>query len=284
MSSLLKDKTALITGGARGIGKAITKQLLKDGASVLICSRKKVELQSTVKELDPSGRKLFYFVADVSNLKSCKKLFEYARKLFNHLDILVNNAGIYGPIGLLEKSSSEEWTKTIDINLQGTVHCTQLALPLMKKQKKGKIINLAGAGIGGQRPLSRFSAYYTSKAAVAAFTEVIAAEVLEDNIQVNCISPGAINTYFVDYLLSQGPLRAGAMYEQALETKKTGGDSPDIAAALVSFLASDTSNNVTGKILSAKWDKIITLKKLTSKNKNLYTLRRIDEELFSEKK
>ncbi len=282
--NVLTGKTALITGGARGIGKAIARQFLEDGALVLICSRKKEELEKTCKELDPSGKKLFYFVADISVYNDCENLFNYSLKIFKKLDILVNNAGVYGPIGLLVENSPSEWVKTIHINLLGAVYCTKLALPQMKKQKKGKIINLAGAGVGGQNPLSRFSAYYTSKAGIAAFTEVIASEVSEDNIQVNCISPGAINTYFIDYLLSQDPKNAGPMYKQALVTKRTGGDSPGSATKLVSFLASDVSKNVTGKILSAKWDKIELLKKLNKKNKNLFTLRRIDEELFSEKK
>ena len=280
----LNKKTALVTGGARGIGKAITKQLLKDGASVLICSRKKEELQNTCKELDPPGKNLFYFVADVSDFNQCKKLFNYTKKIFNKIDILVNNAGIYGPIGFLEENSAEEWLHAIQVNLLGTGYCTKLALPLMKLQGHGKIINLAGAGIGGSKPLSRFSAYYTSKAGVAAFTEVIAREVIEDNIQVNCISPGAINTYFVDYLLAQDPKKAGPMHEQALNLKKTGGDSLQPTMTLVSFLASSESNNVTGKILSAKWDKIESLIKLTPEDKNKFVLRRIDEELFSEKK
>lgn len=281
---VLINKTALITGGARGIGKALAQQFLEDGALVLICSRKKEELEKTCKELDPSGKKLFYFVADVSNYKDCEKLFKHAKNLFKHIDILVNNAGIYGPIGLLEENPFDEWVKTIQINLLGTVYCTKLALPQMKKQRKGKIINLAGAGIGGKKPMSRFSAYYTSKAAVVAFTEVIASEVSEDNIQVNCISPGAINTYFSDYLLVQDPKKVGPMYEQTLKQKKFGGDSLELGAKLAVFLASDESNNITGKILSAKWDKIDALKKLNKKNKNIYTLRRIDEELFNEKK
>lgn len=281
----LKNKTALVTGGARGIGKAISKQLLKDGASVLICSRKKEELINTCRELDPSGKKLFYFVADVSDFDQCKELFVYAKKIFNNkIDILVNNAGIYGPIGLLEDTSVEEWLHAIQVNLLGTVHCTKLILSLMRRQRQGKIINLAGAGIGGPKLLSRASAYYVSKAGVVAFTEVVAAEVLEDNIQINCISPGAINTFFVDYLLSQDPKKAGPMYEEALNLKKTGGYSLEPVMTLVSFLASDESNSITGKILSAKWDKIETLKKLTPENKNKFVLRRIDEDLFSEKK
>ena len=280
---VLENKNAIITGGARGVGRATTERFITDGARVLICSRTIEELKKTSKEIDPSGKSLSFIEVDVSNYEECQKLFAYSKKIFKTLDILVNNAGIYGPIGLLETNPPKDWLKTIEINLMGTVYCTQLALEQMKNQKHGKIINLAGAGVGGKKPLSRFSAYYTSKAAVAAFTEVIASEVMENNIQVNCISPGAVNTYFTDYLIAQGPEKAGQMYEQALKQKETGGDSPELGANLASFLASDQSNNVTGKTLSAKWDKISDLKNLSPKDSNKYTLRRIDEELFGEK-
>ncbi|OGY24667.1 MAG: hypothetical protein A2172_03695 [Candidatus Woykebacteria bacterium RBG_13_40_15] len=279
----LENKNAIITGGARGFGRAITERFIADGAKVLICSRTIEELKKTSKEIDPSGKSLYFVEADVSNHEVCQKLFTYTKKVFKTLDILVNNAGIYGPVGSLETNSPKDWLKTIEINLMGTVYCTRLALEQMKNQKHGKIINLAGAGVGGKKPLSRFSAYYTSKAAVAAFTEVVASEVANYNIQVNCISPGAINTYFTDYLIAQGPEKAGPMYEQALKQKETGGDSPELGANLASFLASGQSDNVTGKTLSAKWDKISNLKKLSLKDSDKYTLRRIDEGLFGEK-
>lgn len=280
---ILKNKTALITGGARGVGRSITEKFLGEGAKVLICSRNEEELKQTVKELDPSGRRLFFTKCDVSSFEDCQKLFELTKNKFKSLDILVNNAGIYGPIGLVETNDPKEWAKTLEINLLGTVNCTMLALKIMKKQESGKIINLAGAGVGGKKPLSRFSAYYTSKSAVAAFTEVVASETLEDNIQINAISPGAINTYFTEFLLAQGKDKAGEMYDQALKQKETGGDSPQLGADLCVFLASEESGNVTGKLLSAKWDKQENLRKLTPKNSNRYTLRRIDEELFGEK-
>ena len=279
----LKNKTAVITGGARGVGRSITEKFLSEGARVIICSRNEDELKKTAKELDSSGQSIIYLTADVSKIEDCQKLFKFIKSKFNSLDILVNNAGIYGPIGLLETNNSTQWAKTIEINLLGTMYCTQLALEMMKQQKSGKIINLAGAGVGGKKPLGRFSAYYTSKAAVAAFTEVVASEVVDDNIQINCISPGAINTYFTEFLLAQGKDKAGEMYDQALKQKETGGDSPELGAELCVFLASKESGNVTGKLLSAKWDKQENLRKLTPKNSNRYTLRRIDEEFFGEK-
>lgn len=279
----LKNKTAIVTGGARGVGKAIVEKFIFEGMRVVICSRSEKELKEAVAELDPTGKSLFYITCDVSNYDECQKLINFAITKLKKIDVLVNNAGIYGPIGLVDTNSPKDWLKTIEINLMGTVYCTQLVLKQMKRQKSGKIINLAGAGIGGKKPLGRFSAYYTSKGAVAAFTEVVASEVEEFNLQVNCISPGAINTYFTDYLLAQDPKKAGPMYEQAKKQKATGGDSPKLGADLAAFLASDESNNVTGKILSAKWDNKESLKKLGLKDKNKYTLRRIDEEFFGEK-
>jgi NAD(P)-dependent dehydrogenase (short-subunit alcohol dehydrogenase family) len=154
----------------------------------------------------------------------------------------------------------------------------------MKKQGEGKIINLAGAGVGGTRPLARFTAYYTSKMAVTGFTEVIAEEVKEHNIQVNCISPGGVNTYFTDLLLKNGMEKAGKeMFEQAKKQKESGGDSPDLAAQMVMFLASKESTHISGKIISVKWDKIEDLKNINYVKNNLYNLRRIDNIKFYEK-
>lgn len=277
-------KIAIVTGGARGIGKVVSNRLVKEGFTVLICSRDKKEVDNTCKEIDPTGKKVFGIKADVTNFKDCKKLIDFTYKKFKKIDVLFNNAGIYGPIGHVEENSSEKWIEAMKINLFGTLFCSQLVIPIMKKQRSGKIINMAGAGVGGKRPLARFSAYYTSKTAVVGFTEVIGAELQEFNIQVNCISPGAINTRFTDFLLSQGKDKAGdVMYEQALKQKKSGGDSPLLAAELIAFLVSPESNHITGKMLSAKWDKIEMLKKLNKDSNSLFTLRRIDKELFYEK-
>jgi len=280
-----KSKYAIVTGGARGIGKVVVKQLVQDGFTVLICARNKKEIDATCKEMNSSSEKVFGIQADVSSFSDCKKLVDYSYKKFGKINVLVNNAGIYGPIGPVEANPPKDWVNAMQINLFGTLYCSQLVIPIMKKQKSGKIINMAGAGVGGKRALARFSAYFTTKTAVVGLTEVMAAEVEGDNIQVNCISPGAINTYFTDYLLAQGKEKAGnVMYEQALNQKKNGGDSPLLAAKLIAFLASSEANHITGKMLSAKWDTIEALKKLSSHSKNLFTLRRIDNTLFYEKK
>ena len=278
------NRVFIITGGARGIGATIYKSCIKEGFNVVICSRNIEEVNRTINEVDASKKQSLGLKADVSNFDDVQNLVKATMDKFGRIDVLVNNAGIYGPIGLLETNNMKEWIQTMNINLVGTVNLCQAVLPLMKKNKMGKIINMAGAGVGGIKPLARFTAYYTSKMAVVGFTEALAEEVKDDNIQVNCISPGGVNTYFTDLLLASGEEKAGKdMYSQALKQKENGGDSPDLAAKMVMYLASVESNHVSGKIISAKWDKVSFLDDPNIVKKNLYNLRRIDNEFFYEK-
>lgn len=279
---MLLNKNAVITGGARGIGFAIAQELVSQGAKVVICSRTKGELHKALLNLNQSGKVAYGIKCDVSKLSECKRLIKFAQSKLKKINILVNNAGIYGPIGLFEKIELKEWQKAIQINFLGMVYCSYLVIPLMKKNKSGKIINLCGAGVG-VNTLPRFSSYFTSKIAVAGFTEVLADELQEKNIQVNCISPGGVNTYLNEYLLKQGAKKSGKkMYEQALEQKKTGGTPPQLGAKLVAYISSDQSDHLSGRLLSAKWNSIEDLKKVKPNN-NLYRLRRVDGELFDEK-
>lgn len=281
---MLQDKVFVITGGARGIGLAIYKACHACGARVVIGSVNKEEIKAAIKSVDREATRSAGLVIDVSKARDCQKLINFSLKKFGKIDVLVNNAGIYGPIGTLETNNLLDWQKAIEVNLLGTVFCSRAVLPTMKAARKGKIINLAGAGVGGARPLARFTAYYTSKIGVVGFTEALAKEVQNDKIQVNCISPGAVNTFLTDYLLAQGVKKAGKeMYAQAKKQKESGGDSPDLTAKMVIFLASSAADRISGKIISAKWDKIGDLSKPGKIKDNLYNLRRIDNNLFYEK-
>lgn len=279
---MLNSKTAVITGGARGIGLIISKKLIELSFNIVICSRTKKEIDEAIISFDNLKKgKAYGFVADVSDFKQCKDLIDFAYKKLGSLYLLVNNAGIYGPIGRLEENSINDWKQTIDVNLMGAVNCTYLTCKLMKDG--GKIINLCGAGVGGERPLDRFSAYYTSKAAIAAFTEVMAAEFKDKNIQVNCIAPGAVNTLLTEQLISAGVEKAGIeMYRKALKQKETGeGNIYDIEQ-MIEFLCSADSDHLTGCLLSAKWDPVEKLKNVDI-SPNLYKLRRINNRDFYEK-
>lgn len=279
---MLIDKHVVITGGARGIGLAIAKGFVSEGSVVIICSRTKSQLNKALMLLNKKDKVAFGIVCDVSKLIDCQKLIKFASKKFNNkIDILINNAGIYGPIGPFEETDLNHWRQTIDINLMGMVYCSYLIIPFMKNG--GKIINLCGSGVGGSKTKPNFSAYFTSKFAVAGFTEVLAEELKKKNIQVNSISPGGVNTYLNEYLLKQGPEKSGKqIYEEALKQKKEGGTSPEFASNLIIFLSSIEAKHISGRLLSAKWEYPQKLKKVIFSS-NLYKMRRIDQGLFYEK-
>lgn len=279
---MLTGVNAIVTGGTKGIGFSIAKTLLQNNASVVICSRSDQEVDNAVVKLVANGQ-VYGLRADISSLSDCRRLIKFALNKVKTINVLINNAGIYGPIGFLETSEIKAWQKTIEINLMGTVNCSSLVIPIMKAQKKGKIINFCGAGVGSRTTMPRFSAYYTSKFAIAGFTQVLSDEVSPFGIQVNAVSPGGVNTGLTDYLISQGKEKAGEIeFDKAINQRKTGGTSPELVANLVAFLSSSRSDHLTGRILSAKWDKPSSL--TGNKSHDLYKLRRIDNQLFHESK
>lgn len=279
----MSQKTAIVTGGVRGVGLAITQQLIKLDYKVVICSRNNLEIRSTLNLLNKTKRVAYGIKIDISKFSHCKRLIDFANQKLGQVQVLVNNAGIYGPIGPLENNLPDDWLEAIKVNLLGTVYCSQLVIPQMKKRNYGKIINLCGGGVGGKNPLPRFSAYYTSKMAVAGFTEVLAEEIKDGNVQVNCIAPGAINSFFTDYLIAQGPEKAGEkMYQKTINQLKNGGDSLQLVRELVTFLVSDKALHLSGCLLSAKWD---TPESLENKSISFshFKLRRIDQNGFIER-
>lgn len=281
---MLKGKAAIVTGGSRGIGFAISKELTEKGAEVIICSRNQDQLSETVSKLSTSLKPVFGIVADVSKFEDCQKLIQFAYSKWKRIDILVNNAGIFGPIGLLETNEPKSWEEVLAINVLGAVYCSKLAIPYMKNLGSGKIINLAGAGVGGPHAHPRFSGYYTSKAAIVSFTETLAEELKEDNIQVNAIAPGAIATQLqFDLLKMDKSLVGEKMYQTAQQLLEQDGLPLKMVAKLAAFLAEEDANHITGRLLSAKWDSIEELAKVKRFTQNQYRLRRIDNRKFFEK-
>lgn len=272
--------TVIVTGGSRGIGRAIAKNFFDKGASVLICSRDEQSVLSVCGEIDPSGKRFLGMAADVSKIKDCQKIIDAAVNQFGGINILINNAGISGEVNAFENIDLQKWSDTISVNLLGMVNCARLVTPIMKNGGGGKIINFAGGGVGSKNTMPNFSAYYTSKVAVVGFTETVAAELSQVNIQMNAVAPGAVNTGITDYIISQGPKKVGeVMYQKSLEQKKNGGESTDNIVSLINFLCSEQANNINGCLLSAKWDKIEILKD-GKQNNDRFKLRRIDNYLF----
>lgn len=275
----LKGRAAIITGANQGLGEAIAAEFVRQGADVFICARDKRKLSlahEKLKNLGAKSQKTGCMVADISKEGDVKKLIKTAGAKFKRIDILVNNAGIYGPKGPLETMNSSDWLKAIQINLLGVFYCCKHVLPVMKKNRYGKIINLSGGG--ATTPFPFFSAYAAAKAGVVRLTETLAEECKGFHIDVNSLAPGALNTRLLEEALAAGPQVVGKeFYAKSLQQKQTGGASLKRAAALCAFLASSSSDGLTGRLMSAVWD---PWEKLTEhfealQKTDIYTLRRI---------
>lgn len=250
---MLKNKKAVITGGGRGIGKVIARHFLAEGVRVLLVARTQAELVATREELSPLGR-VEILAADVSVEADVARVAKKVSDLYlwGRVDILVNAAGIQGPIGHITDIDATEWRKVIEVNLIGTFLMIKALLPFMKEQKHGKIINFAG---GGEGAYPNFTAYVASKGGIVRLTETVAAELKSFHIDVNAIAPGAVNTKMLDEVLEAGPIKTGSeTYEKSLKQKEIGGIPPEKAAKLALFLASELSDDLSGKIISAVWD------------------------------
>jgi 3-oxoacyl-[acyl-carrier protein] reductase len=268
-------QVAVVTGGSQGIGKAIARRLLEDGVAVAFCARNAQDLQRAADELVTIGPEALPFQADVSQQSQVEAFVDAAMKRFGRIDILVNNAGIYGPIGPAWDNDPRQWQETLTVNLMGVFLMCRAVVPVMIRAKRGKIINISGGGASG--PFPRFSAYASSKAALVRFTETLAVELAEHNIQVNAVGPGFVATRFHQETLKAGE-RAGAEFlKKTQEQLAEGGVDPTIPAALVALLASERADRITGRFISSVWDNWAEFERHLDEiaATDLYTLRRI---------
>ncbi|HBE8993533.1 TPA: SDR family oxidoreductase [Clostridioides difficile] len=238
----MKKKTVLITGGVRGIGKAMSKAFAKEGYNVLVnfnkSENKAKELYTILNEKNFSVK---LFKADISNREAVEDMVDYCIKEFGGLDVLVNNAGV-SQDKLFTDITDEDWDNMMNINLKGSFYCSQVALKYMISEKKGNIINISSIwGISGASCEVHYS---ITKAGIIGMTKALAKEVGPSNIRVNSIAPGVINTDMlsgyneedVDVLVEETPLmRLGT---------------PEDIANCAIFLASDKSNFITGQVIS----------------------------------
>ncbi len=188
----LTGKYALVTGGTRGIGRAIAEQLLDEGASVAICGRDAKSTLQAVAELRAKGQAIG-IACDVADPAAVAQLFRFTAENFPGLDILVNNAGlgVFRPAGEL---TVEEWRKVIDTNLNGVFYCSREAMPLMKRRGGGYMINISS--LAGKNPFAGGAAYNASKFGLNGFSEAMMLDHRHDNIRVSYIMPGSVSTEF----------------------------------------------------------------------------------------
>ena len=269
-------KIAIITGGAGGIGSVISHRLAEHGFRVMIVDQLKDELDTLVSKLRSMGYVAKGFCTDVSSKEDVFEAFGQIIDEPGRIDVLINCAGVQGNIGLFWKIEMEDLEKVLQINLMGTVYASRAVIPQMIKQGRGKIINFSGGGATGSR--THFMAYGISKTAVVRFTETLAEELRPYHIQVNAVAPGAVNTRMLEEVLEAGHEAAGKEYEEAILRKAQGGTSPDLAAELVCYLASEDSDWLTGRLISTVWDpwKVWRDGKRPELSNQMYTLRRVD--------
>jgi len=239
----LTGKSALVTGGARGIGRACCLMLARAGASVAVNYR--VETPSAdllVEEIEKMGAEAFALAADVTQRGDAEMLVDETVSRFGGIDILVNNAGIWksSPI---EEMSDGEWAEMLAVNLTGVFHCTRAAVPPMKEARSGRIINIGSTA--GQRGEAFCSHYAATKGALISFTKSLASELAPDGILVNCVAPGWVVTDMTREDL------LGARRESILQTIPLArAAAPEEIAGAVLYLASELSTFVTGEILN----------------------------------
>ena len=237
----LKDKVALVTGGAQGIGRTISEELALAGAHVVLGDVNLEGAQATAEAINVSGGSASAVKIDVSNATEVREVFDFIIKDKKPVDILINNAGITRD-GLMVRMKESDWDLVLDINLKGSFLCSQQAAKQMMKQKSGAIVNIASiVGVMGNFGQANYSA---SKAGVIGLTKTLAREVASRGIRVNAIAPGFIDTEMTrvldeevrQKLIEQIPLARLGL--------------PEDVARCVNFLVSDKSSYITGQVIN----------------------------------
>ena len=237
----LEGRAALVTGGSRRIGRVLALALARDGADVAITSRRQVrEAGAVVRSIRKLGRRSFAIRADLTRPADCRRAVNAAARRFGRLDVLVNNVGewIVKPVA---STRLEEWREVIDSNLTATYLCSQAAVPWMRKQGWGRIVNLGTAGAYRAHGTARMASFYAAKAGIVAFSKALAREVGRYGVTVNVVSPGVIRS--PELPLSRARGRTDP--DTAVGRPGTGAD----LAAAVRFLVSDEAGFVTGDVL-----------------------------------
>ena len=277
MSNILKDKVAIITGGSRGIGKAIAERFAEEGCNLMLASRTKSELEKTAESIiSQFSVSVSSCQTDIGNEDEVKSIVQQTITKFGKIDILVNNAAVIGPMGEISQIDGQEFFNTLKNNIGGTVFCTKAVIPHMKSQGQGSIINLSGGG--GLSHLPYYDAYSASKAAIVRLTENFAIELENFNINVTAISPGAVNTKMFTEQLEADKNSIGNKNWNDLQNRlASGGDSIEKAPELALFIASENRKEFNGKVISATWDdwEKISNNKEKIINTDIFQMRRI---------
>lgn len=241
----LQNKIAIITGASKGIGKAIAKALGKQGAKIVIVSRKQEAVDETANEFIAEGIDAKGVAAHMGDMEQIKALVEKTIEHFGGIDIIVNNAATNPSFGPITETDNSIFDKIMDVNVKGPLELCKLAYPVMKERGGGSMINISS--IEGITPGTGLGLYSVSKASLIALTKVLAKEWGADNIRANVICPGLVKTKFSEALTSNEKILKHVMAKQALPQLAE----PEDIAGLALFLASDASSFCTGAVYTA---------------------------------
>ncbi len=238
----LKDKVAIITGGAQGIGRAIAEKLGSEGAKIIIVDVMEEAAKKTADEISKAQNvETLSLKVDVSSSQETEQMIKKTVEKFGKIDIMINNAGITRD-NLLIRMSDDEWDKVISINLKGVFNCSKAAAKIMMKQRAGKIVNIASVvGLMGNAGQANYSA---SKGGVIALTKTMARELASRNINVNAVAPGFIKTAMTEKLSDEQKKKLTELIPLARL-----GEAQDVAN-IVAFLCTDESSYITGEVIS----------------------------------
>src|SRR5918996_2235509 len=244
-----KGMRVLVTAGAAGIGRVISRTFSEHGAKVHICDVDEKALASTKKQLPAVSQTL----ADVARLDDVEHLFAEVKKFLGGLDVLVNNAGIAGPTAKVEDIRPEDWERCIAVDLNGMFYCTRKAMPMIKAAGGGSIVNLSSAA--GRLAFPMRTPYAAAKWAVVGFTESLAAEAGPDKVRVNCIQPGIVEGDRIDRVVAAkakalgvpaDEVRARMVEGVSMKTTVTAQDIANVAL----FLATAPGKHISGQAIS----------------------------------
>ncbi|PWB44820.1 MAG: 3-oxoacyl-[acyl-carrier-protein] reductase [Candidatus Methylomirabilota bacterium] len=237
----LEGKVAVVTGGSRGIGRAIALTLSAQGAKVAICARSLAAAEKVVAELEATGTEGLAVAADIAKESEADGLIQASIKRFGRLDILVNNAGITKD-GLLIRMKEADWDAVLDVNLKGAFFTTRAAIRPMLKAQRGRIVNISS--VAGTMGIPGQANYSAAKAGLIGFTKAVAREVASRAITVNAVAPGFIETEMTAVL----PEERRQAYLGQIPAGRFG--TSEEVAALVAFLVSDAASYITGQVIT----------------------------------
>ena len=241
MAPSLEGHVALITGASRGIGRAIALRLASEGAKIAVnFNSGQAPANELVDEISAQGGDAIALQADVADEAQVKDMVAAVRKQWNRLDVLVNNAGVRND-RLLMRMTTSEWDDTLNVNLRGAFFCTKAVLPLMVRQRRGRIINMSSVvGVAGNPGQANYAA---SKAALIGLTKSVAKEVARRNITANALAPGYILTGMVEELSED--LKAQVLSRVPMNRLGV----PEDIAGIVAFLCTDEASYITGQVI-----------------------------------